>query len=195
MLQLPESQFIIATLERELHPNLCYHKVDHTLDVFEMASYYAEKENVTGQNLKLLLIAVLYHDSGYLFQRDGHEERSCDIARDVLPRFGYPPDEIKTICQIIMTTKIPQSAQTKLEQIMCDADLDYLGRDDFFTTGNLLFREFQTAGAVKDEDEWNEQQIKFLQQHHFFTDTAKALREQRKQENLDILLAKTAKKS
>ena len=29
-------------------------------------------------------------------------------------------------------TKIPQTPLTKLEEIICDADLDYLGREDFF---------------------------------------------------------------
>jgi uncharacterized protein len=193
MLQLPESQFIISKLERELPASLFYHQVNHTLDVFKMAIYYAEKENVTDNDLKLLLIAALYHDSGYLFERQSHEERSCDLVHAVLPGFGYSAHDIQTICNIIMTTKIPQSAQSLLEKILCDADLDYLGRDDFFATGNLLYCEMHTAGLVSTHAEWDARQIEFLRSHQYFTPTAKALREGKKQENLNELSAKTAK--
>lgn len=193
MLQLPESQFVISKLERELPASLFYHQVNHTLDVFNMAVYYAEKENVTGDDLKLLLIAALYHDSGYLFDRQAHEERSCDLVREVLPGYGYSTDAIQTICKVIMATKIPQSADTLLEKIICDADLDYLGRDDFFATGNLLYCEMHTAGLVDNHPDWDARQIEFLRNHHYFTDTAKALRNAKKQENLNELLAKTAK--
>ena len=190
MLQYPESKFILDKLTNELAPHLYYHSVKHTLDVYERAAYMAAKENVNPEDIKLLLIAALYHDSGYLYQSAGHEDISCKIATDVLPDFGYNPDDVEKICRIIIATKLPQDPHSKLEEIICDADLDYLGRDDFFETGHGLYLEMLAAGKVADEKEWNLLQIDFLQEHHYFTTTAKLLRDKKKQENLTILLSK-----
>ena len=190
MLQLPESEFILELLKRDLAPDLYYHTVEHTLDVYEMAKVYGEKENILEADMKLLLIAALYHDSGYLHQRDDHEHRSCEIVKGVLPGFDYSQSDIKKICQIIMATKLPQQPHSLLEQIICDADLDYLGRDDFFSIGNRLYQEMLVVGRIQNEDDWNTIQIDFLQKHHYFTETANALRNTKKEANLNLLLSK-----
>jgi len=190
MLQLPESQFILGRLTNELAPHLHYHTVKHTLDVYNRAAYIAKEEALNATDTKLLLIATLYHDSGYLYQSDGHEAISCKIAAEVLPKYGYNAADVDKICRIIMATKLPQSPHSKPEEIICDADLDYLGRDDFFETGYGLYFEMLTAGKIANEEEWNLLQIKFLQQHHYFTKTNLQQRNAKKQENLNILLSK-----
>ena len=48
-----------------------------------------------------------------------------------------------------MATEIPQNPKTHLEMIMCDADLDYLGRYDFETISNNLYTEFLDFGFVR----------------------------------------------
>lgn len=190
MLQLPESKFILELLERDLAPDLSYHTLEHTLDVYNMAKFYAEKEKISAADTKLLLIATLYHDCGYLYQRENHESISCDVLRATLPGFDYSNEDIETMCGIIMATKLPQEPHTLLEQIICDADLDYLGRDDFFKIGDGLYHELTAANIIANETEWNRLQIDFLQKHQYFTATAKALRNDRKQEHLTILLSK-----
>ncbi|MCY1378022.1 hypothetical protein D3C87_1448270 [compost metagenome] len=85
---------------------------------------------------------------------------------------------------MIMATRIPQMPQNLLEEILADADLDYLGRDDFFTIGDRLYEELSVFGMVSNEWDWNVLQVKFLEAHHYFTDTAIRLRKQKKEENL-----------
>ncbi|MGK4568968.1 HD domain-containing protein [Flavobacterium sp. 3HN19-14] len=191
MLDKPESKFILQKLTDELAEQLQYHTVEHTLDVYNIVKIIAEEENISPENTRLLLIAALYHDSGYLIQGKGHEAVSCKIAGEVLPDFGYDDSEIEEICRIISATKIPQNPKSKLEEIICDADLDYLGRDDFFILGDKLYNEMLASGAVTNRDEWNRLQIEFLQLHRYFTKTAQQLRNKKKEENLKILLAKT----
>jgi len=190
MLQLPESKFILKMLRRDLAPDLYYHTIEHTLDVYDRVVYIAENENIDEFDLKLLLIAALYHDCGYLTERDHHEVRSCAIVKDVLPRYGYSEKDIERICTLIMSTKLPQEPTSLLEQIICDADLDYLGRADFFDIGNRLFREMLAVGRVDNEQEWDAIQIDFLKKHRYFTATANTMRSQKKQENLNVLLLK-----
>ncbi|HEY0092358.1 MAG TPA: HD domain-containing protein, partial [Flavobacterium sp.] len=89
MLQAPESIFILNRLTTELPPHLQYHSINHTLDVYRTAAMIASKENIDEAQMRLLLIAALFHDSGFLFQSKGHEVISCKIATEVLPDYGY----------------------------------------------------------------------------------------------------------
>ncbi len=179
--------YIIDRLKNELAPSLRYHNISHVMDVFEAAERIGIAENISSEQLELLRLAALYHDAGFMVQSENHEEISCDIVREFLPSAGYQDSEIDAICGMIMATRIPQSPSNHLERIMCDADLDYLGRDDFFTTGKKVFDELIQSGVINNESEWNHLQISFLSSHNYFTDTAIKLRKQRKAENLEMV--------
>ena len=88
-----------------------------------------------------------------------------------------------------MSTKIPQSPKNHLQKIICDADLDYLGRDDFYSTGNKLFQELNATGTKLDEEGWNRLQIGFLDKHHYWTKTSKAIREPKKKYHVNKVRA------
>lgn len=177
-------------LSKELPKHLSYHSVEHIKDVYNAAEQLGKAENLNAYEIKLLLTAALYHDAGFLKGAANHEEESCNLAREALPGFGYKPDEIDRICGMIMATKIPQSPNNHLEEILADADLDYLGRDDFFTIGNKLFTELSMFGFLDTEEEWNRLQVRFLNSHHYFTTTALQLRQDKKQEHLEQIKAK-----
>ena len=163
--------------EKELPEKLFYHGLHHTLDVFEAAERIAGKENVTGEELNLIQAAALFHDSGFTITYKDHEEAGCKLTREVLPEFGYNKKEIEQICAMIMTTKIPQTAKTKLQKIMCDADLDYLGTDRFEVIGQSFLQELNWRGAGLNDKAWNELQIKFLENHQYYTDTCRKSRD------------------
>jgi predicted metal-dependent HD superfamily phosphohydrolase len=76
----------------------------------------------------------------------------------------------------------------KLQEIICDADLDYLGRDDFEEIADNLRKELTEMGKIKSRKEWDEIQVKFLNQHQYFTATALGSRQQKKQENLERVI-------
>jgi len=176
--------FIISKLRKEIPANLIYHNIEHTCDVYLAAEIIAKQENISANDLVLLLTAALYHDSGFLVKVDGHEEESCRIAKGHLPLFGYTTTEIEAICGMIMATRLPQLPQTSLEKILADADLDYLGRDDFFKVGHRLFSEMELAGALGDEVEWNKLQVEFMEKHSYFTPSAINLRQAKKEANI-----------
>ncbi len=177
-------KYILARLRDELPPHLSYHSVAHVKDVYKACKQLAEAEGVEGENLTLLLTAALYHDSGFLVNQKNHEEISCNIVQEQLPGFSYTDTQIGTICGMIRATKIPQQPGNLLEQILADADLDYLGRDDFFVIGDRLFEELSMYGFLSSEDEWNKLQVRFMEAHHYFTETAMRLRLKGKNENL-----------
>jgi len=161
--------FILDKLGRELSPKLSYHSLSHTLDVLRVTDELCSIEHIDPYESLLLKTAALFHDSGFIIRNNDHEQLSCDIASVNLPRFGYSPQETARICGMIMATKIPQTPKNFLEAILCDADLDYLGRDDFFTIGDTLFQELEYFGVLKGEEAWNRLQVAFLSKHYYLT--------------------------
>jgi predicted metal-dependent HD superfamily phosphohydrolase len=177
--------FILNKLKEGLHPDLTYHSIDHTLDVLESAERLAELEGIDPEELLLLRTACLYHDSGMLTTYRGHEEASVELVREILPRFGYSTGQIETIGSMIMNTKLPQYATNLVEKILCDADLDYLGRADFFMIAHRLKYEWAVLGILPTTlQEWYVIQKRFLRSHEYFTGSARKLRQEGKAENL-----------
>lgn len=177
--------FILKKLRDELPAGRTYHSLEHTLDVLAAVIDIAEQEGVAGEDLELLKTAALYHDSGFTEQDDEHELVSCRLVRATLPGFDYSGEQVERICAMIMATKIPQTpGDDRLARILCDADLDYLGRPDFFRIGDELFAEMKRYGRLSNEREWNELQVRFLKGHTYFTATNIRDREPAKQEHL-----------
>ena len=180
-------QPILSRLEKELDPRLGYHNITHTLDVLEQAEVLAKQEKVTDKHdLLLLKIAAVFHDSGFLFVYKGHEEKGCEIASESL-RNVFSEEDIKKVCGMIMATKIPQSPKTLLEQIICDADLDYLGRNDFEPISRNLYKEFIVFKIIPEDIIWDHIQIKFFESHHYFTGTSVSKRNEKKLKHLNTL--------
>lgn len=180
--------FILNKLRAELPNGLTYHGFHHTLDVHRTASALCVTEGIKGEMVQLIKTAALLHDAGFVKnQHAGHEHQGCLLAKSILPEFDYTPEHIELICGMIMATKIPQSPTTLPEQIICDADLDYLGRTDFYTIGSSLFEELSLYNLIGDEQTWNKLQVSFLSAHRFHTKTNQKLREPVKQAYLKEL--------
>ncbi|MEO6490538.1 MAG: HD domain-containing protein [Ferruginibacter sp.] len=179
---------ILRKLENSLPPGLYYHCLSHTIDVEAQAERISISENVLNEDdIYLLKIACLYHDSGFLYTYSDHEEMGCKIVKSQLPEIAASTEQLEMIFGLINATKIPQQPLTKLQEIICDADLDYLGRDDFFAISHELYKELKTKNIVSNEHDWNIIQVKFFKQHKYFTKSNKELREQKKQMHLRMI--------
>ncbi|MBE0663667.1 MAG: phosphohydrolase [Bacteroidales bacterium] len=176
--------YILKRMASELSPHLHYHSIDHTFDVHHACLELARIEGVNGSDLALLETAAFFHDSGIIETYENHEEASVKIAREILPEFGYTEDEMKIIECIILKTKLPQSAITLLGEILCDSDLDYLGRPDFFMIAQRLRYEWELMGNRYGLREWYEMQLRFLGNHKYYTRAARLLRDEGKRKNL-----------
>ncbi|MFA6292507.1 MAG: HD domain-containing protein [Victivallales bacterium] len=180
-------QYILGRMEKEVPLDFRYHNLRHSLDVLQSAERLASAENITGKDLDLLKTAALFHDSGFIFQYTCNESVGCEIARQSLPEFGYSATDIERICGMIMATAVPQRPANKLEQILCDADLDYLGRGDFEIIAETLREELNHRGREFTEREWIAFQLDFMEKHRYFTEAARKLRDAMKRENIDKL--------
>jgi adenylate cyclase len=174
-------EIILDKLERELPSYLFYHNVKHTVDVVTEVELIGWGEGCTDEEILLLKTAGLFHDVGHTVAYDGHEFHGTVITREMLPRYNYTPEQIDRICEIIMSTKLPPKPTNLLENIICDSDLDYLGRSDFIPVSNTLFEELKAQNKMGSLNDWNKIQVKFISGHQYFTQTARSLREVNKQ--------------
>ena len=179
---------IYSKLHDELPSWLTYHDLAHAKDVYRMTRHIGRSEGIDNEKLKLILTAALLHDAGFITGNDQHEKRSCVIARKMLPQFEYTATDIETVERLIMATTIPHQPNTLEEKILCDADLDYLGRNDFVDRAKQLFIELKYLGIVENNLDWNKIQVKFLNQHQYFTSTAIQARMSKKNEHLKDII-------
>ncbi len=182
-------EMILDKLERELPDYLYYHNYKHTIDVVNQAELIGYGEGVDDEAILLLMTAALFHDAGHTIGYDNHEYYGTQIAREWLPKFNYTEKQIDEICDIIMATKLPPQPKTLLQKIICDSDLDYLGRSDFIPVSNTLYEELKAQNKIGSLNDWNKIQVKFLSAHHFFTNTANSLREVNKQAQIERIKA------
>lgn len=174
-------EIILDKLERDLPDFLHYHNVKHTVDVVTEVEPIGWAEGCSDEDILLLKIAGLFHDAGHTVSYDNHEYQGTLLARQMLPAFGYTDEQIERICMIIMSTMLPPKPTNLLEEIICDSDLDYLGRSDFIPVSNTLFEELKAQNKITKLNDWNKLQVKFISGHQYFTATARRLREVNKQ--------------
>ena len=175
-------QYITDELTKNLSSKLTYHSIQHTYDVVQQTNRIARAEGITDQELlDVLQTAAYYHDAGFLRAYAEHEEESCQLAMEILPAFGYSPAQIALVCQLIRATRLPQTPATLLEAILCDADLDYLGRADYAAISETLLSEWCAYDRLPDPSQWPTIQRSFLSNHRYFTATNQQLRESHKQ--------------
>lgn len=181
---------IMQLLEQRLSKNLHYHSIAHTKDVVSAVERIALLEGVTDEGLFLLKSAATYHDAGFIEQYDKNEPIGVRLADEILPKYGYTKKHIDLINELIYVTAIPHKPKNKLEEIICDADLDYLGRDDFHEIADKLRRELKEHGKIQSDRQWDEIQVTFLKNHKYFTKTANKTRKKKKKENLKEVQAR-----
>lgn len=178
-------RFILSKLKNELSPKLHYHSYTHSKDVTRQVERIAIGEGITDEDLFLLKSAASYHDAGFIEKYDKNESIGARMAAEILPNFGYTESDIKRIKELIYVTSVPHKPKNKLEEIICDADLDYLGRDDFHDISDRLRRELKEHGKIDSDRKWDKIQVEFFKQHRFFTKTAIESRLEKKMQNLE----------
>jgi uncharacterized protein len=181
-------EFVLTQLDG-LSPHLTYHSKQHTIDVLAQSLRIAESEGIDDPyQLLILKFAALFHDIGFLQTYANHEAKGCELFLEYADMESFSADERTDIQSLIMATKLPQSPKNHLEKVICDADLDYLGRDDFFIIGDNLRKEFLHFNIVPSNEAWEKLQLNFLKNHQYFTESSRKLREPVKQENFAKLI-------
>jgi predicted metal-dependent HD superfamily phosphohydrolase len=181
--------YVISLYEKYQTAILLYHNLEHTQTVVTRTNEIAANYSLNKDKIFILSAAAWFHDTGHLFgEARDHEERSVSIMRDYLHTKGVEIEIIDLIEGCILATKVPQSPQSLLEEIICDADIYNLGTEDFFRTDKLLKRESELRNnCALDDWNWDRRTLDLLQNHKYFTPYCHAALEKGRERNIEIM--------
>lgn len=166
----------MTRLKHDLNVKYLYHDARHTQDVIRQCQEIGYRESISAADIAVLKLAALYHDIGFLVQRADHESAGADMFLQEAKDSGISEESLQLIASLILVTKVPQKPTNLLERIICDADLDYLGREDFPSIAEFLYLELKSCGEMSERQRWNEVQLSFLSAHQFHSDSSRKLR-------------------
>ena len=180
-------------LERELSPALCYHDLSHTFDeVLPAALLLAEKHNLGEEETGLVAVAAAFHDIGWIQEEEPHEEFGARIVHNMLPGFGFSPQQVERIAGMILAKRVPQSPHNLLEEILVDADMAVLGGEEFWRRSEHLRVESGIKDDLASLREWLSRQLDFLETHQYCTAAASDLCGIQKEKNSAALRERLA---
>lgn len=174
------------SLERT--PMLPYHNFGHEMDVAQTSLRLGVLEGLSPEGLFLIETAAYLHDCVYAVGAPDNEERTAALAEEALAGIGYSPLQTGAVASAILATKWPQHPHNRLEQVLCDADVDSFGRPDFLHLCDAILAE-NLPGLPNGQDRlhWYRHTMEFVAPHRYHTEAQRALRDQGKQHNLELL--------
>ena len=189
---------LVSQLMAEKLPTTClYHNYTHTKRVFKSTKEIIEHSDLSEEDTDVLLLAALFHDTGYTQGREGHEQTSVEIAQAFLKEQGMENGFIQKVSDCILATCMTAEPKTELEKIIRDADASHFAKDYFEEASEFLRLELRLQG-IKDysKEEWRVENIRMLQEvHDYYTDYAKTHWNPKKEQNLANMIEKQEKKS
>lgn len=185
------SDFIL----KESSESLIYHTVNHTTMVVRNAGIIGAKENLSADEINILLTSAWFHDTGYIKKYLGHEKESVAIATDFLVAKGVDKESIALVSECIMATTVPQKPSNKIAEALCDADMMHLGEESYFELAEKLRQELKATGtkALK-KVEFEKVSIRFFETHTFYTNYCKGEITKMKEKNLERLQSGASKR-
>jgi predicted metal-dependent HD superfamily phosphohydrolase len=170
----------VSLVVAELMPKHPYHNYPHALDVYSVADMYAYLEGLENEDRFMLKTGALLHDVVNEIGAKDNEEKSAEFAEYYLPKIGYNARQIKVVSGLILATKLPTKPESLMEKIICDADVDNLGRGDFFEKSELVREELE----IESREKWYQGTLKFLEMHQYYTESARRMRDKTKEYNI-----------
>ncbi|GAB3662941.1 hypothetical protein GCM10028791_38220 [Echinicola sediminis] len=170
-----------------------YHNLEHTVDVVLAAKEIAKGYTLHQEDKLALLTAAWFHDVGCWTKSklENHESEGAALAGDFLRKEGYGEEFVKKVSKCIRATQMPQSPETLIEQILCDADLSHLAKPTYYDR-SLQLREELLALKQLDVDilSWLKSNLIFLAKHQYHTAYSQQHFAQGKQENMTLMAQK-----
>ncbi|MCB0564772.1 MAG: HD domain-containing protein [Phaeodactylibacter sp.] len=187
---LKDTEVHIQHFFKEYFPEeFVFHDFPHTKNVVESALQIGQGYQLPEKEMEMLQLAAWFHDTGYFKKPAGHEELSCQLAEAYLREHNYAPEDIDTVKNCIIATRVPQNPQNLLEEILCDADLSHLGNERYWDRcGRLRQEMLMTKDILMSEQEWVDFELDFMMNHRYHTEVARKLFSKQKNQHIKQLL-------
>ena len=183
-------EYVGGFIGENFSEKICYHNIDHTLDVVEAAEKIGKYCKISNEDLEIVIIAAWFHDTGYYLGCKNHEKSSASIAKDYLMSEHFDSLKIEKVINCILSTKMPQKPSNSLEEIICDADLFHLATEGFFDKSELLLHEITLLNKDMIIENWLVENKEFVESHDYHTPYGKNILLPGKAKNLEIIKTK-----
>lgn len=172
-----------------------YHNFIHTAYTVNKAEEIMRNTPVSEDDQEKVLVALWFHDTGYIECAKNHEERSVEIMKGFLHQENYPESYIDDVEKLILATKITYEPQNLLEKIVKDADFSHFAGHDYNDISDALRKEWELTNVrCFSNDEWNAGNLDMLKNKHtYYTDYAKENWEPLKKKNIKKIEKKLSK--
>ncbi len=186
-------KFVSGLLENETPVDYTYHTLTHTQNVVKNAVFIGTNEKLPDEEMEILMLAAWFHDVGYLKKYKGHEEASAEMAVKFLERYGVEENTRIAVAESIRATAFPQSPESRVPKVLCDADFMHLGQENYFEQAEKLRQEQKNAGVRKyKKTEFDQESLRLFEEHHWHTVFCRNNLEETKQKNLELLKERIA---
>ena len=172
-------------LENEISPELVFHSRAHTEEVVAAGEELATEYQLSAEEIENIVIALWFHDLGFIEGWEGHEERSAALATTFLQSEGVDQQRIEAIRKLILTTHREAKPTTLHEEIIKDADTSHIGSKTYLSKLGLLRTEWEKRQDTQyTEKEWLSLNLDFLDKHKYYTALAQTKYNNRKRKNI-----------
>lgn len=179
---------IVMDMLEELPGSMFFHNSKHTADVFLAATEIALGSGLSATEITTVQLAALFHDTGYVYEYQGHEEQSKLIAANILLQENVSNALIDAVTEAIDATKMPQGPTSHVQRVLCDADLFHLAHPGYISYAERLREEWTVHLRKQISDaEWKAENLGFLRTHHYFSSYGQVVLEVCKEKNIRFL--------
>lgn len=183
-------EYVKKLLADHLPDEMFFHNLIHTNLVVKAACEIGAACVLKSEELTILQISAWFHDTGYCYIYEGHEEKSVSIAATFLKQLKADEEFINNVTGCINATCMPQKPENLMQQILCDADMYHLSVDRYPTYAENLRKEWEAImGKSYSDREWQELNVAMLVNHRYFTDYGQTVLQQNKLKNIHLMLA------
>lgn len=159
-----------------LPDSMTYHNLNHTREVVKAAENIGSYASLKEDEMEILLLAAWFHDIGFKYTYEKHEDKSVEIATEFLKEQKYPEDRIAKVKSSILSTCVDQEPSSPIEFVLNDADFIHLTKKSYFDKLLLLKSELEKNSGKKIPDAiWYEENLDFLKNHRFYTEYGKTV--------------------
>ena len=178
------AEYVFNLFKDKLPGDFVYHNYNHTAETVKASKKLSKSYNLTSRDYEVLMLAALFHDTGYITVYDNHEQESVKFMKEYL-KGNYAEEDIREIESLILSTKYRTVPDGSLQEILHDADYINLGSKNFDHRADLLRIEWERIlQKTYTEEEWAQVQLQFLLDTQFKTEDAVLKFNEKREQNI-----------
>jgi len=176
--------------------SIVYHDISFTHRLVSAVKVISENENVSEKEKELLLVAAWIYGLGYYDAESFGSKKiisgcikcTIRIGNPFLEEINYPQENIDAVYAILENTKHPLNPTNKIEQVFADALYYDFAREKGKKYLKKMYQELLIFHAISiGKKKWNDELIKLLENHTYFTIYGKSVLEPKKHSLIKVI--------